>query len=257
MSVLEAATRLLQAEESKVVIPPLTETYPGMTVEEAYYTQLELVRHKVNEGAIIVGKKIGATSKAIQNMFGVEQPDYGHLLDYMMYVDGDEIELKNFIQPKVEFEIAFKLKKDLKGPNITVMDVLEATDYIAPAIEIIDSRIQDWQINFEDTVADNGSSAAAVIGGTPTKLDGIDLTHIGMVAYKNGDMIDSGAGAAVLGNPLRSVAWLANSLSKYDVYLKAGEVVLSGALTSAVEIEEHDTFTAEFDHIGSISVTFK
>lgn len=257
MTVQEAATRLLEAEKAKNVIQPLTETYPGITVDEAYHTQLELIRRKVDDGAIIVGKKIGATSKAIQNMFGVEQPDYGHLLDDMMYVEGETISLEDYIQPKVEFEIAFKLKKDLKGPNVTIMDVMEATDYIAPAIEIIDSRIDNWKIKFEDTVADNGSSAAAVIGGEPTKLDGIDLTHIGMVAYKNGEMIDSGAGAAVLGNPLRSVAWLANSLGKYDVSLKAGEVVLSGALTAAVEIEDQDTFTAEFDHIGSINVTFK
>ncbi|WP_087974912.1 2-keto-4-pentenoate hydratase [Oceanobacillus rekensis] len=257
MTVQEAATRLLEAEKAKNVILPLTETYPGITVDEAYHTQLELIRRKVDDGAIIVGKKIGATSKAIQNMFGVEQPDYGHLLDDMMFVEGETISLKDYIQPKVEFEVAFKLKKDLKGPNVTIMDVMEATDYIAPAIEIIDSRIDDWKIKFEDTVADNGSSAAAIIGGKPTKLDGIDLTHIGMVAYKNGEMIDSGAGAAVLGNPLRSVAWLANSLGKYDVSLKAGEVVLSGALTAAVEIEDQDTFTAEFNHIGSISVTFK
>lgn len=257
MAVHEAAARLLEAERSKQAIPPLTETYPGITVDEAYHTQLEIIRRRVEDGAIVVGKKIGATSKAIQNMFGVHQPDYGHLLDDMMHQEGDVISLEHFIQPKVEFEIVFKLKKDLKGPNVTVMDVIEATDYIAPAIEIIDSRIGDWKIAFEDTVADNGSSAAAVIGGKPAKLDGIDLAHIGMVAYKNGEMIDSGAGAAVLGSPLRSVAWLANSLGKYDVSLKAGEIILSGALTSAVEAEDQDTFTAEFDRIGSVSVTFK
>ncbi|SFD42496.1 2-keto-4-pentenoate hydratase [Lentibacillus persicus] len=256
MNVKEAARSLLEAEKTKQVIPPLTDTYPGITVDEAYHTQLEIVRYKVDEGAINVGKKIGATSKAIQNMFGVEQPDYGHLLDCMMYAEGDDISLNDFIQPKAEFEIAFKLKKDLRGPNITVMDVIDATDYIAPAIEVIDSRIKDWQINFEDTVADNGSSAAAVIGGTPTPLNGIDLTHIGMVAYKNGEMLDSGAGAAVLGNPLRSVAWLANSLSQYNVDLKAGEIVLSGALTSAVTIADQDSFTVEFDHIGTVGVTF-
>lgn len=257
MPVQEAASHLLTAEKTKHVIKPLTETYPGITLDDAYHTQLELIRRKVDEGRIIVGKKIGATSKAIQNMFGVNQPDYGHLLDDMMYVEGEVIPLDNFIQPKVEFEIAFKLKKDLKGPNVTVMDVIEATDYIAPAIEIIDSRIADWQIKFEDTVADNGSSAAAVIGGNPTKLTGVDLTHIGMVAYKNGKIIDSGAGAAVLGSPLRSIAWLANSLGNFDVSLKAGEIVLSGALTKAIEIEAGDTFTAEFDHLGSITVSFE
>lgn len=255
--VQEAASRLLEAEETKNVIEPLTVSYPGITVDEAYYTQLELIRRKVDNGGIIVGKKIGATSKAIQNMFGVNQPDYGHLLADMMYVEGETIPLDHFIQPKVEFEIAFILKKDLKGPNVSILDVVEATDYIVPAIEVIDSRIADWKIKFEDTVADNGSSAAAMIGGKPTKLEGIDLTHIGMVAYRNGEMIDSGAGAAVLGNPLRSVAWLANSLGKYDVALKAGEIVLSGALTSAIEVKDGDTFTAEFAHIGSVTASFK
>lgn len=257
MIVKEAASRLIAAEKTKGVIEPLTVTYPGITVDEAYHTQLEIIRRKVENGSLIVGKKIGATSKAIQNMFGVEQPDYGHLLDDMMFVEGDVILLDQYIHPKAEFEIAFILKKDLKGPNVTIMNVVEATDYIVPAIEVIDSRIADWKIKFEDTVADNGSSAGAVIGGKPTKLDGIDLAHIGMVAFKNGEMIDTAAGAAVLGNPLRAVAWLANSLGKYDVSLKAGEIVLSGAFTKAVEIEENDTFTAEFAYIGSISATFK
>ncbi|WP_404328515.1 2-keto-4-pentenoate hydratase [Mesobacillus maritimus] len=255
--VQEAASRLLEAEETKNVIEPLTVSYPGITVDEAYYTQLELIRRKVDNGGIIVGKKIGATSKAIQNMFGVNQPDYGHLLADMMYVEGETIPLDHFIQPKVEFEIAFILKKDLKGPHVSILDVVEATDYIVPAIEVIDSRIADWKIKFEDTVADNGSSAAAMIGGKPTKLEGIDLKHIGMVAYRNGEMIDSGAGAAVLGSPLRSVAWLANSLGKYDVALKAGEIVLSGALTSAIEVKDGDTYRAEFAHIGSVTATFK
>jgi 2-keto-4-pentenoate hydratase len=253
----KAADFLLEAEKTKKVIHPLTAIYPDITVDDAYYIQLEQIRRKVENGALIVGKKIGATSKAIQNMFGVNQPDYGHLLDDMMFVEGETISLDQYIQPKVEFEIAFILKKDLKGPNVSILDVIEATDYIAPAIEVIDSRIEDWKIKFEDTVADNGSSAGAVIGGKPAKLEGIDLTNIGMVAYKNGEMIDSAAGAAVLGNPLRAVAWLANSLGKYDVSLKAGEVVLSGALTSAVEISDGDTFTAEFAHIGSVTASFK
>lgn len=252
----EAASILLEAERTRTPVEPLTVLYPGISVDEAYYTQLEMIRRKVEEGAVIVGKKIGATSKAIQNMFGVTQPDYGHLLDRMMYVEGESVSLDRFIQPKAEFEIAFKLEKDLKGPNVTVVDVADATEYIVPAIEIIDSRITDWKIKFEDTVADNGSAAAAVIGANPVKLGGIDLTHIGMVVYRNGEMIDSAAGAAVLGNPLRAVAWLANSLAKYDVFLKAGEIILSGALTKAIEVRENDCFTAEFAHLGSVTVHF-
>lgn len=257
MNIQEAATLLLEAEKTKQAIKPLTVSYPDITVDEAYYIQLEQIHRKVEKGAVIVGKKIGATSKAIQQMFQVNQPDYGHLLDDMMFVEGETISLDQYVQPKVEFEIAFVLKKDLKGSNVTVLDVVEATDYIMPAIEIIDSRIENWQIQFEDTVADNGSSAGAVIGGKPTSLANIDLAHIGMVVSKNGEYLDSAAGAAVLGNPLRAVAWLANSLGKYDVSLKAGEVVLSGALTAAMPIEDNDTFTAEFDHIGTVTASFK
>ena len=257
VNIQQAASQLLEAEETKKVIKPLTDLYPDISVDDAYFVQLEQIRRKVEKGAVIVGKKIGATSKAIQQLFQVNQPDYGHLLDDMMFVDGETISLDHYIQPKAEFEIAFVLKKDLKGPNVTILDVVEATDYIVPAIEIIDSRIEDWKIRFEDTVADNGSSAGAVIGGKPTSLDNIDLTHIGMVVYKNGEFLNSAAGAAVLGNPLRAVAWLANSLGKYDVSLKAGEIVLSGALSTAVPIEENDTFTVEFGHIGSVSATFK
>lgn len=252
----EATEKLLEAERTRNPIEPLTVLYPGITVDEAYFTQLEMIRRKVDGGAVIVGKKIGATSKAIQNMFGVTQPDYGHILDDMMYVEGEAIPLERFIQPKVEFEIAFKLAKDLRGPYVTVVDVMDATEYIVPAIEIIDSRIKDWNIQFEDTVADNGSAASAVIGSNPVKPDGIDLTHIGMVVHKNGEIIDSAAGAAVLGNPLRAVAWLANSLAKYDVHLKAGEIILSGSLTKALEVEENDVFTAEFDHLGTVTVKF-
>ncbi len=257
VSIHAAATDLLAAEEAKQPIKPLTVTHPAITVDEAYYIQLEQIRRKVGDGAIIVGKKIGATSKAIQQMFQVDQPDYGHLLDDMMFLDGDTLSLDRYLQPKVEFEIAFVLKKDLKGPNVTILDVLDATDYIVPAIEVIDSRIENWNIKFEDTVADNGSSAGAILGGNPTSLENIDLTNIGMVVYKNGEYFDSAAGAAVMGNPLRAVAWLANSLAKYDVWLKAGEVVLSGALTAAVPAEHNDSFTAEFAHIGSVSVSFK
>lgn len=257
MNIQEVASQLQDAEKTKQVIEPLTVSYPEISVDEAYYIQLEQIRRKVKNGAVVVGKKIGATSQAIQQMFQVNQPDYGHLLDDMMFVDGETIPLDLYIQPKVEFEIAFILKKELKGPNVTILDVLAATDYIVPAIEIIDSRIEEWKIKFEDTVADNGSSAGAVIGGTPTSLENIDLAHIGMVAYKNGEYLDSAAGAAVLGNPLHAVAWLANSLGKYDVALKAGEIVLSGALFAAVPIEEGDSFTAEFAHIGTVSASFK
>ena len=189
MNIQELSSSLLEAEKTKRVVEPLTISNPGITVDEAYQIQLEQIHRKVEKGSVIVGKKIGATSKAIQQMFQVNQPDYGHLLDDMMFVEGEKVSLDRFIQPKAEFEIAFVLKKDLIGPNVTILDVLEATAYIVPAIEIIDSRIEDWKIQFEDTVADNGSSAGAIIGGKPTSLENIDLSQIGMVIYKNGNIL--------------------------------------------------------------------
>ncbi|AXF56778.1 2-keto-4-pentenoate hydratase [Salicibibacter kimchii] len=257
MDTQEASLKLLHSERTKKAIKPLTDSHSDLTVDQAYHTQLKTIRQKERDGAVIVGKKIGATSKAIQDMFGVDKPDYGHLLDDMMFVEGETISIGQFIQPKAEFEIAFMLKKDLDKENITTFDVIEATDFIVPAIEVIDSRIEDWKIKFEDTVADNGSSAAAIIGTKPTQIEELDLIHLGMVAYKNGELLDSATGATVLGNPLRSVAWLANSLRKYNVSLKAGEIILSGALTSAVAIAANDTFTADFAHLGSISASFE
>lgn len=257
MNIVEIAHQLLEAEKTKQPIPPLTDTYKQITVEDAYHVQLEQIKEKTANGSQIVGKKIGLTSKAMQQMFQVNEPDYGHLLDHMLFVDGEEISLDSYIQPKLEFEIAFLLKKDLKGPGVTTLDVVEATDYVVPALEVIDSRISDWQIRFEDTVADNGSSAGAIIGGVPTKLSDVDLAKIGMVVTKNGKLLDTAAGAAVMGNPLHAVAWLANALGRFDISLQAGEIILSGALTKAVPITGGDTFTAEFAHIGSVSASFK
>ncbi|NME97813.1 2-keto-4-pentenoate hydratase [Aneurinibacillus aneurinilyticus] len=252
----EAVQRLMEAEKTKVPIRPLTEVYPGISVEDAYRIQLAAVERKTMNGARVVGKKIGLTSKAMQDMFNVTQPDYGHLLDSMMHVDGEVIDIGAFLQPKLEVEIAFILKEDIKGPGISSLDVINATDYVVPAFEIIDSRIQDWKIAFEDTVADNGSSACAVLGGIPTPLEGLDLHHIGMVMSKNGRQMDTAAGAAVMGNPIRAVAWLANAIGEYGIALRAGEVILSGAFTAAVPVEAGDTFTAEFAHIGFVAVSF-
>lgn len=256
IAIQQLANELIEAERSKVPIPPLTERFPEITLTDAYHIQLQYVEKKIERGARVVGKKIGATSKAIQTMFGVEQPDYGHLFDTMMYTDGDKVLLQNLLQPKVECEIAFVLKKDLEGPHITPLDVIDATDYIVPAIEVIDSRIQDWKIQFEDTVSDNGSSALVVIGTKPTALTGLDLTSLGMNVMKNGEYVESATGAAVLGNPIHAIAWLANALSTHHVKLLAGEIILSGAFTAALDVQDGDTFTAEFAHLGTVSATF-
>ncbi|MEK4230688.1 2-keto-4-pentenoate hydratase [Solibacillus sp. FSL H8-0538] len=251
------AQQLQQAEQMKHPIVPLTVTNPSITVEDAYAIQLLQIEKKQLDGHTIVGKKIGLTSKVMQQMFKVNEPDYGHILSNMVEVDGATISLEHLIQPKLEFEIAFVLKKRLFGTTISPQDVIDATDYIVPALEVIDSRIADWNIKFEDTVADNGSSAMAIIGGTPTKLDSVDLSHIGMNVYRNGELFDSAAAAAVMGNPVNAVAWLANKLGHYNIALEAGEFVLSGALTAAVPIEDGDTFSASFAHLGDVSATFK
>ncbi|WP_461610833.1 2-keto-4-pentenoate hydratase [Cytobacillus kochii] len=257
MDIKKAVAALMEAENVKKPIDPFTSSNEVISVDDAYQIQLEQIRHKVGKGAVIVGKKIGLTSKVMQDMFNVSQPDYGHILDDMMYKNDKTISLERFIQPKIEFEIAFVLKKDLKGPNVMLEDVVEATDYVVPAIEIIDSRIKDWKFKFEDTVADNGSSAGAILGGQPVFLQDIDLPSVGMSVFKNGDLLDSATGEAVMDNPLNAVAWLANALSNYDISLNKGEVILSGALSAAVPIAAGDSFKADFDHLGSVSVTFE
>ncbi|MBS4213896.1 MULTISPECIES: 2-keto-4-pentenoate hydratase [Neobacillus] len=249
--------QLKQAEESKKSIAPLTELYPDLTIDEAYQVQLQMIGEKVQAGQKIVGKKIGLTSVAMQQLLGVDQPDYGHLLDTMEVSNQGTITLNDLFQPKVEGEIAFILNKDLTGPNVTVEDVLAATAYIAPALEIVDSRITDWKITLADTVADNASSGLFVIGDDRYALSDIDLRSIEMNLFKNGELVNTGYGSDVLGHPAECVAWLANKLSEYNVVLKAGEVILSGALSAAVVAEKGDRFTAGFSHIGKVEVSFK
>ena len=253
----EAWQHLKQAEEEKKSVSPLTDLHPGLTVEDAYRVQLKAINEKVEGGRTITGKKIGLTSFAMQKLLGVDQPDYGHLLDSMEVKANGEIPLDGLFQPKVEGEIAFVLKKDLKGPYVSAEDVLDATDYVVPSLEIVDSRIKDWKIKLPDTIADNASCGLYVLGEEKFPLEGLDLAKIEMALYKNGELMNRGSGADVLGHPANCVAWLANKLSEYDVTLKAGEIVLSGALSAAVEVREGDRFTAEFTELGNVSVSFK
>ncbi|MDR4886772.1 fumarylacetoacetate hydrolase family protein [Fredinandcohnia sp. QZ13] len=250
------ALQLAEAESTRIGIEAPTSVDSELTVKDAYYIQLENIKKRVAEGQKIVGKKIGLTSLAMQNLLGVDEPDYGHLLDSMVVENGGKILIDKVLQPKVEGEIAFILKKDLRGPNVTALDVLQATEYIVPALEIVDSRVKDWKIKLADTVADNASSGFYVLGGKPTKVEDIDLELIGMTLSKNGELVNTGVGAAALGNPANCVAWLANKLSEFDIPLRAGEVILSGALSAAIEAHEGDSFTARFAHIGQVSVRF-
>jgi 2-keto-4-pentenoate hydratase len=252
----QLAEALYQAEQTRKGISPLTERFPDLSIEAAYQIQLTNIRRKVNEGQTIVGKKIGLTSKAMQELLGVNQPDYGHLLDSMVVENGGEVPQTKVLQPRVEGEIAFILKKDLQGPGVTVTDVLRATDYVVAAIEIVDSRIKDWKIKLADTIADNASSGLYVLGTRPVKIDRLDLAQLGMVLYKNGEVMNTGVGAAALGHPALCVAWLANQLAQFDTVLKAGEVILSGALSAAVNAEPGDHFSVRFDQLGEVSVKF-
>lgn len=250
------ADHLAQAELNQRGVEPLTELHSNLSVQEAYQVQLLTIQRKVKEGNRIVGKKIGLTSLAMQKLLGVDQPDYGHLLDSMVVENGGEISFDNVLQPKVEAEIAFVLKEDLVGPRVTTMDVLKATEYVLPALEIVDSRVADWKIKLQDTIADNASSGLYVLGGKPLTVDRLDLAQVGMVLYKNGEIMNTGVGAAALGNPATCVAWLANKLSEFNITLKAGEVILSGALSAAVNAEPGDYFHARVAHLGGVSVRF-
>lgn len=250
------AERLLQAEETRVPVEPLTSAWPEIDIPTAYQIQLRVVEQKRARGHRVVGMKIGLTSKAMQDLLGVHEPDYGHLLDDMVVPNGQTIPVGRLLQPRCEGEIAFLLKRDLVGPGVTVAEVLSATEALMPALEIVDSRVRDWRIKIQDTIADNASSALLVLGDRLTPVHGLDLRLVGMVLEKNGQVMATGAGAAVLGHPAAAVAWLANKLGEFGVVLKAGEIVLSGALTAALPIAAGDAFRAEFDRLGSASVRF-
>ena len=252
----EAANSLYEAERTQRPVPPLTETYEGLSVEEAYRIQLTLIERKLREGAQVVGHKIGLTAVAMQQMLGVDQPDFGHILNTMMVQDGSAVDRGELIYPRVEAEITFVLKEDLRGPGVTIAKVLASTEYVMPSLEIVDSRIADWKIKLADTIADNASSCRMVVGGRCLRPDAFDLRLVGMVLEKNGEVMNSAAGAAVLGNPAQAVAWLADKLAEFDVTLKAGEVILPGALSAAITVQAGDSIRATFDHLGPVSVRF-
>ncbi|NPV70593.1 MAG: 2-keto-4-pentenoate hydratase [Firmicutes bacterium] len=247
---------LMEAEKSKRPVDQITSRFEGITVADAYRIQMATIGTKVAEGHKIIGKKIGLTSKAMQDLLGVAEPDYGHLLDDMLVHEGEAVDCASLCQPKAEGEVAFVLKKDLEGPGLTVVDVLRATEGVMAAIEIVDSRVRDWKIKIQDTVADNASSAMFVLGSRLVNPCDIDLRLVGMVLEKNGQVLSTAAGAAVLGHPAVAVAWLANKLSEYGLGLSAGEVVLSGAFTAAPPVAAGDVFRVTFDRLGSVGCRF-
>ncbi|MDN5345230.1 MAG: 2-keto-4-pentenoate hydratase [Clostridia bacterium] len=250
------AAELLAAEANCKPIEPLTATYPQLTVEDAYRIQLAGIEVKLARGSKVIGKKIGLTSRGMQQLLGVNEPDYGHLLDNMLLLEGEPCRREELLWPRVEGEMAFILKETLKGPGVTIADVYRATEGIMPAFEIVDSRIRDWKIKLPDTIADNASSARLVLGSRMVPIKDLDLRLIGMVLEKNGEMVNNGAGAAVWGHPAAAVAWLANKLATFDIALEAGEIILSGAVTAAEDAHAGDVFTVSFHGLGSLNLKF-
>lgn len=238
------------------MVEPLTNRHADITIEDAYAIQQRLNARRLAAGERIIGKKIGVTSQAVMNMLGVHQPDFGMLTDAMVYNEGQAIEAKTLIQPKAEGEIAFLLKRDLQGPGVTAADVLAATEGVMACFEIVDSRIRDWKIKIQDTVADNASCGVFVLGDRLVDPRDVDLATCGMVLEKNGEIVATGAGAAALGHPANAVAWLANTLGAHGIALEAGEVVLSGSLAAMVPVKAGDNLRVTIGGIGSCSVRF-
>jgi 2-oxopent-4-enoate/cis-2-oxohex-4-enoate hydratase len=254
--ITQLGDELYEALIGKIMVAPLTEREPSMTLDDAYAVQQQLLSRRQASGARVIGKKVGVTSKAVMNMLEVYQPDFGYLLDDMLYNDGDSIPRDSLIQPRAEGEIAFVLKHDLNGPGVSAADVLRATDFVMPCFEIVDSRIRDWKIRIQDTIADNASCGVFVLGNGAVDPRKIDLTTCGMVLEKNGEIVATGAGAAALGNPLNAVAWLANTMGRLGVPLRAGEVVLSGALAAMFPAAAGDHFRVTIGGIGGCGVRF-
>jgi 2-keto-4-pentenoate hydratase len=252
----QLADRLYEAQSSRQPIDSLAKSNPGLTEENAYEIQMSNVGRGLKEGGRIVGYKIGLTSREAQKQFQVFKPDYGHLFNSMAVLEEEEIAVQRLIQPKIEGEIAFILGRDLKGPGITLVDVLRSVEYATVALEIVDSRIRDWKITAVDTIADNGSSALFVLGGKKTLADRFDFRSVGMALSRNGEVLVTGSGAAVMGNPLSALVFLANEMGRRDRALLAGDVVLSGSLSSMLPVSAGNAFSCEIAGLGGVAVRF-
>ncbi|ENO89994.1 2-oxopent-4-enoate hydratase [Thauera linaloolentis] len=247
---------LFDAWRARRTVAPLVEREPDIALEDAYRIQSRYIERRLAAGETIIGKKIGVTSKPVQDFLGVFQPDFGQLTSGMVHEEGEAIDLGTLIQPKAEAELAFVLKEDLRGPGVTAMDVIRATDYVVPCFEIVDSRITDWQIRIQDTVADNASCGVFVLGASRGDPRRLDITLAGMVLEKNGELHSTGVGAAVQGSPANAVAWLANTLGELGIPFKAGEVILSGSQSALVPVADGDELVCTVGGLGSCRVKF-
>ncbi|OCB55693.1 2-keto-4-pentenoate hydratase [Mycobacterium vulneris] len=253
----ELAADLAEAERSRVPMTPLTDRYGDIDVVDAYEIQLINIRQRVAEGARVIGHKVGLSSKAMQDMMGVDEPDYGHLLDEMEVFENVPVKSSNFLYPRVEVEVGFILADDLPGAGCTEEDVLAATAAFAPAIELIDTRITNWQIKLCDTIADNASSAGWVLGEARVSPKDVDIRNVDAVLTNHGKVVAEGRSDAVLGNPVTAVAWLARKVESFGVRLKAGDIVLPGSCTRAIDAPPGSDFVADFAGLGSVHLSFE
>jgi 2-keto-4-pentenoate hydratase len=250
------ARALFDAERLRAPIAPLSETYPGLTPQQAYAIQNVLVEMKGGAGTRLIGHKIGLTSLAMQQQLGVDQPDYGVLLDSMVVPSDSTLPRSDFIAPRIEPEIAFWLDRDVRGPGVTTEDVLAATRAVCAALELVDSRIANWRIKLVDTIADNASSARVIFSERTLPPQELDLVSERVTLLRDDEVVGSGYGAAVLGHPAAAVAWLANKLAEFGVGLQAGQLVLPGAMCAAATVVAGATYCASFAHLGDVAISF-
>ncbi len=252
----DAAALLYDAQRSAVPIAPLTQTYPDLDVSQAYSVQRLNLTRRINQGGVLRGHKIGLTSAPMQQLLGVSEPDFGYILDTMMLPNGAQVPMSSFCAPRVEPEVAFLLRAPLRGPGVTVDDVMAATEAVAPALEIVDSRIADWRITLADTIADNASSGAVVLGEWVPIRGLPPLPETTATLTVNDTVVDTGAGTAVLGDPAAAVAWLANALARYGTAIEPGQFVMSGSYTTASFVVAGDHASATVSGLGAVAVSF-
>ncbi|RAU18924.1 2-oxo-hepta-3-ene-1,7-dioic acid hydratase [Nitrincola tibetensis] len=257
-----AANRLHQAEVERKQIPALTLEYPDMDMADAYAIQKKWVDHKIEQGRKVIGYKIGLTSRAMQMASNIDEPDYGVLLDDMLFEDGATIRAADFLDPRIEVELAFILKKPLFGENVSIFDVLEATDYVIPSLELIAARclrtdpLTGYTRKVYDTISDNAANAGIILGGRPIRPMDVDLRWAGCMLYLNGQIEETGLAGGVLGNPLKGITWVCKRFAPHGIGLEPGQIILSGSFTRPVPVKAGDTVHADFGSLGSVSLNF-
>ncbi len=250
-----AAARLMTAAANRKQAEQLSKTWPGIDFDDAYAIQSEVIRQRVAAGRKVIGHKIGLTSKAMQRSSGIDEPDYGVLLDDMLFADGAKIKAADFCVPRVEVELCFVLKAPLKGPGVGLIDVLRATEYVVPSLELIDARLLDPR-KIYDTISDNGAASGIVLGGRPVGPNDVDLRWVGCALYKNGEVEETGLASGVMGHPAMGIAWLANKVGPHGITLEPGHMMLAGSFTRPIWVAAGDTVQADFGALGNVAVQF-